>query len=348
MENKKEKHILIMKDALVEVKFQTKNTFRQNPKTPIKKHLVINTKNKKDLTNIYKPSLFGIYRTKTVYYIKSKKPHKLKSLYQLIFKDNKQITIGFSLLCATIIPIFSLIFFFFGDATIKTMSYFGNQGHRLFFIIWGCCTGVLISLFLIRLYNTYKFANSKARTLAVISCIFLIICVFSPSLSEFPLLSNVHNLTAIAFAICTLLSFYFFIMYLKSINKKIGSISLVMYVSALFFPLLSYFMFGHSGVYEIVFFMVFAIFLFCLELLLKKNKNTLFYQIDSKLETNKKVVFNKYKCNGKILKSKNFTKLKGCNFKVKITPLLKQNKEKIISSMLKANKNKVTISKVAE
>lgn len=330
MENKSEKQYLIVQNNLVEIKFNTKSFSVKKKHTHIEKCL----KYKKGNYNVYKKTLIGTYMIRTVYYQKTKKIKRWKSLYQTIMKDNKQITIGFGLLCAIIVPIFSLIFFFFGDATVRTISYFGNQGHRLFFIIWGCCTGVLISIFLIRLYNTYKFASSKARMLAVVSCIFLIICVLSPSMYEFPFFSKVHDIMAILFALCTLLSFYFFVMYLKSINKKIGWISLALYASALIFPIITYFIFGHCGVYEIVFFMVFAMFLFCLELLLRKHQSTLFYEIESKQDKTRKIVFDKYKCNGKILKKSGFCKLKGCNHKVKITPITKQIKKKLVYGKL--------------
>ncbi len=215
---------------------------------------------------------------------KDKKKIKLKDV---IANDNKQITLGFTIVSAILILSFTLLFVFLGNPTLVTISNMGNRSFegRIAFIVWGCVSAVLFGLIMIRMFNTYKYTSKKARNLVRLSYIFLIGCVLLPCMYEFPFLSKVHVVFGVSFAFCACLSIFFFLRYLKSVNKKIGNVSLILYFSALFFPALTFFIFGHCGVYEIAFFVVISIFLVVFEIYLRKHKNSLF-----PLENEEKVI----------------------------------------------------------
>jgi len=182
-----------------------------------------------------------------------------------IREDTKQVTAGFALFTVIVVPVFTLLFLTFDNPFLRTMSYMGNNGHRLVFLLWGILSATLLSLFAIRIYNGFAYQSIHSRRLMAFSYLFLILTVIIPSLAELPTLGNLHNLMAIAFVASISLSLLFFLLYVRSLDRAIGNVSLSLYFMTLGVPLAFLFFFGHSGMYEIVFFVVISGFLFLLD-----------------------------------------------------------------------------------
>lgn len=207
-----------------------------------------------------------------------KKKNILKNMYlgNFIISDDKKISLSFSIFAVITIPLLSLFFVELDSPFDFTMSYMGNNGHRIFFIIWGNITAVLLGLFAIRTYNTYQYHDKRSRILVGLAYLFLVLTVLLPSVDDLPILASLHTLCAIAFSACFIISLTLFLLYIRSINKKIGLKGLKLYFASIGIPLLALFLFGHCGVYEILFFVTISLFLFNLNyFVLSKNSNIL-------------------------------------------------------------------------
>ena len=152
-----------------------------------------------------------------------------------------------------------------------TLSKIGNlPGQRLNFVLWGVVTGLMLTFYIIRLYVLKSFEDPKARRLLVWSLVFLILTVLIPAVEQLPLLSKLHTLMAVAFAICLLISIYLFIKHLEVRNKSLFSLSLYLFYGVVGGSLMMLFLFGVNGVFELFFFISLSVFLMILNAMLRK------------------------------------------------------------------------------
>ncbi len=159
-----------------------------------------------------------------------------------------------------------------------TLSMIGNRfPYRMEFILWGIITG---SLFLYYMYYTFKltgFKNRKAIHLLILSDVSLILCVIFPSLrEELPFFYHLHTLNAGIFVGSLLLSILLFIAYLSKIDQRVSKRSLLALMMVVAGSVLSLFVFGKCGMFELIFIVSLAVFLMILNVwiraLEKQNK----------------------------------------------------------------------------
>ncbi len=160
------------------------------------------------------------------------------------------------------IPLYTWLFATRESPLQYTMSMIGNKlGYRLNFIIWGIVTGLLLTFFVLRLYVLRSFHNKRARKLLLWSLVFLILTVAIPAMEHLPVLSRLHALAAVAFALSLTASLYLFIRHLESAHKKITLRSLWMLYAVVGGSVLLFFLFGNTGVFELFFFFSLSVFL---------------------------------------------------------------------------------------
>ncbi|PRY92000.1 hypothetical protein DFO77_1414 [Marinilabilia salmonicolor] len=146
-----------------------------------------------------------------------------------------------------------------------TMSMIGNKlGYRLNFIIWGAVTGFLLIFYVLRLFVLKAFKDKRARRLLIWSLLFLMLTVLIPAVDYLPVLSKLHTIAAIAFALSLMASLYLFVEHLHRVNKSSKSWSMAMFWITIGGSLLLHFLFGNTGVFELFFFFSLAAFLLLL------------------------------------------------------------------------------------
>ena len=160
------------------------------------------------------------------------------------------------------IPLYTYLFATRESPMQYTMSMIGNKlGYRLNFIIWGIVTGLLLTFYVLRLYILRSFHHKRARKLLLWSLVFLVLTVAIPAMEHLPILSRLHALSAVAFALSLTASLYLFIRHLESTNKKITLRSLWMLYVVVGGSILLFFLFGNTGVFELFFFFSLSVFL---------------------------------------------------------------------------------------
>ncbi len=191
-------------------------------------------------------------------------------------KDNKKIKNSFLIVASVFLVTYVLLFIFLNDVTSVTMSFICNNGHRFLFIFWGISTASLVGLILVRMYNTFGFKDKASRNLLRVAYISLVSCVLVPSLASIPrFISAIHDYSAVAYVVFSLLSLLFFIRYITRVNRSLGLKSFVMLLCMLFIPFTSLILFGHCGVYEIAFFVCLVLYLIGLNFFLQRHKDVL-------------------------------------------------------------------------
>lgn len=186
------------------------------------------------------------------------------------------LTNNFVIIACTFLVLYTSVFFFQYDTREVTMSYIGNHGHKLLFVTWGIATASLVGLMLLNIYKSYNYQNKVSRNLIIAGALSLVNCVFVPSLASLPrYITGVHDLSAVAYAVFSIFGLVFFILYLSKVDKQIGKRSFWMFMIMLLFPFISLVLFGHCGVYEIVFFICLVVYVLFLYFYLSKNKTRL-------------------------------------------------------------------------
>ena len=192
------------------------------------------------------------------------------------------LTTSFVIVACVFLVIYTSLFFFQYDTSEFTMSYIGNHGHKFLFITWGIATASLVGLMLLNIYKSYNYQNKISRNLIIAGAISLVNCVFVPSLASLPrYITGVHDLSAVAYAVLSIFGLVFFILYLSKVDKQIGKRSFWMFLLMLFFPFASLVLFGHCGIYEIVFFICLVLYVLFLYFYLLKHKTRLQQNIDA-------------------------------------------------------------------
>lgn len=196
---------------------------------------------------------------------------KSERLGGFLIDDDEKLNKKITLLFVIIIPLLTTPFFFFLNPLERTMTYMGNNGYRFVFLTWGFCTATLLSLFVVRLFNTYKFKDTLAKNFVRLAYLFLIICVITPSLSTLPICSKIHNTMVILFAIFINLALFFFLLHVYFKNKSKGIVCFSLFALMLSFPLISLCIFGVTGLFEILFFLGMTAYLSFLSFYLKRK-----------------------------------------------------------------------------
>jgi len=143
-----------------------------------------------------------------------------------------------------------------------SLSMIRNElGYRIKFIAWGITTGLLLTFFIIRLYELESFRDRKARRFLMASLIFLVLTVFIPYMEDLWVLSKLHNITAFLFGVSLIASLYLFIQFLADNHKKIYHWSMKRFYLIVGGSVFLYFIFGSTGIFEQYFFLSLSIFL---------------------------------------------------------------------------------------
>lgn len=92
------------------------------------------------------------------------------------------------------------------------------------------------------------------------SLLFLVLTVAIPVLEHFPLSRTFHQIVAVSFASCLVISLYLFTLYLQQYSKKVYIWSLIFLFILVGGSLLMLFIFGMNGIFELFFFGVLSLF----------------------------------------------------------------------------------------
>jgi hypothetical protein len=174
------------------------------------------------------------------------------------------------------IPIYTLLFATKESPFQYTLSQIGNffgWDHRKDFIIWGLITGGGYMYYLGFLFNQTYFQNKKGRVWLFLSNMFLVLTVFTPSMKELlPFFTGLHILFSTLFAVSLVLSTAFFIEYLGRINAEITARSTTWGIIVIGGSVISLFVFGKTGIFELFFLITFSISLIALGLWLRNDE----------------------------------------------------------------------------
>jgi len=166
-----------------------------------------------------------------------------------------------------IVPIYTFWFGTLQNPFDYTLSMIGNRFDRMNeFIIWGTVSGILLFLYIINLFREAAFQNKRARRMLVYSTIFLVLTVITPAVEEINSVTHrLHAVFGAFFAIFLSASLYFFIRYLKTVNKDIFSRSMI-YLNIVVLGSLSLLIaFGNNGIFELFFFLTLSFYLWILK-----------------------------------------------------------------------------------
>lgn len=169
------------------------------------------------------------------------------------------------------IPVYTFFYAFKESPFNYTFSMIGNWfDYRINFIIWGVITAVLLLISIVHIYNNSRFNNKKAHNYLNLSMVFLILTVVTPSandksiygpLSErFPFF-NLHGIFGFIFGLFLLLSLFLFSKYLAAVNKEVSIRSIKLLLITVGGSLITLFIFGMTGIFELFFFLFLSIFL---------------------------------------------------------------------------------------
>jgi len=166
-----------------------------------------------------------------------------------------------------IVPIYTFWFGTLQNPFDYTLSMIGNRFDRMNeFIIWGTVSGILLFLYIINLFREAAFQNKRARRMLVYSTIFLVLTVITPAVEEINSVTHrLHAVFGAFFAIFLSASLYFFIRYLKTVNKDVFSRSMI-YLNIVVLGSLSLLIaFGNNGIFELFFFLTLSFYLWILK-----------------------------------------------------------------------------------
>ena len=191
-------------------------------------------------------------------------------------KFNEQI-ISFSIIT---VPILTLIFGLRKSPFDYTLSMIGNwYDYYTRFVLWGIITSILLFISIYHIYQSANFKNRKAIRFLILSVIFLVLTVLTPTISEEPIqkelreifVFNFHGLFGFAFSFFLILSLYLFSMYLSSVDEKLSLKSFRWLLITVGGSIITLFIFGMTGIFEIFFFVSLSIFLFIINIGIKKK-----------------------------------------------------------------------------
>lgn len=191
-------------------------------------------------------------------------------------KFNEQI-ISFSIIT---VPILTLIFGLRKSPFDYTLSMIGNwYDYYTRFVLWGIITSILLFISIYHIYQSANFKNRKAIRFLILSVIFLVLTVLTPTISEEPIqkelreifVFNFHGLFGFAFSFFLILSLYLFSRYLSSVDEKLSLKSFRWLLITVGGSILTLFIFGMTGIFEIFFFVSLSIFLFIINIGIKKK-----------------------------------------------------------------------------
>lgn len=191
-------------------------------------------------------------------------------------KFNEQI-ISFSIIT---VPILTLIFGLRKSPFDYTLSMIGNwYDYYTRFVLWGIITSILLFISIYHIYQSANFKNRKAIRFLILSVIFLVLTVLTPTISEEPIqkelreifVFNFHGLFGFAFSFFLILSLYLFSRYLSSVDETLSLKSFRWLLITVGGSILTLFIFGMTGIFEIFFFVSLSIFLFIINIGIKKK-----------------------------------------------------------------------------
>jgi len=188
--------------------------------------------------------------------------------------------ISFALLT---VPFYAVIFAFKESPLNYTFSMIGNWfENRINFIIWGLITATLLLISIIHIFNKTKFENKQAHRLAKLSMLFLVLTVITPTANNEAIYSelegkmsfiNLHGIFGFIFGLFLLISLFLFSRYLSAINKETSIKSIRLLLITVGGSILTLFIFGMTGIFELFFFLSLSVFLIITNKEIKKNKN---------------------------------------------------------------------------
>lgn len=189
-----------------------------------------------------------------------------------IIKDKNDISLRFLLTGTLLVVFITLSFLLIKDPRGYTISYIGNNGFRLMYIVWAILSAGVLGLIMVRMHNYCNYESSRCRNYIKVAYLSLLACTIIPSGNGVGRQIQVmHNLTAVLYAFFTLLSFFLFLYYVFKVDKKLGIISWITFAGFILIPLCSYMIYGHCGVYEILFSVAIALFMIVFYIILSRN-----------------------------------------------------------------------------
>ncbi len=187
------------------------------------------------------------------------------------------------LFCLLILPLYSIFFGFKESPLDYTFSMIGNwYDNRINFIIWGVITALLLFISIIHIYNKTKFKNKSAYRYLYYSLIFLVLTVITPTVHSEPVYNefktmfnyiNFHGFFGVLFGIFLMTSLFLFSKFLSTINKNLSISSFKYLFITIGGSLLTLFLFGMTGVFELFFFLSLSLFLLIINIKTKKFIN---------------------------------------------------------------------------
>lgn len=169
------------------------------------------------------------------------------------------------------VPAYTLTFGLKKSPFQYTFSMIGNWfGHRAGFIAWGVITAGLLLTAIYNIYRKLEFRSKKAYRLLYLPLFFLILAVVTPTVDSEPLQQelenklfyfNLHGLFAVLFGAFLLTSLFIFSRYLAFIEKRLSIYSLRWLLITAGGSIITLFLFGMSGIFEMFFFFSLSIFL---------------------------------------------------------------------------------------
>ena len=154
-----------------------------------------------------------------------------------------------------------------------SLSMIGNYfGFMIEFIIWGIATGILITIFLVKIYKQTKFKNKKSFRFLYASAFFLILTVITPSFNSGTtpiklerILENPHAMFGALFGVFLISSLYLFSKHLSQTNKELSIKTTKLLLATIGGSILILTFFGLTGIFELFFFISVFIILFVLK-----------------------------------------------------------------------------------
>lgn len=155
-----------------------------------------------------------------------------------------------------------------------TLSNIGNFfDYRLLFIIWAIVAGLAIQTSVVTMFHLEGWTNPYAMWFTGLSTFFLIITALIPAVkSQFPVWHLIHTACAGLHAFFLLLAFTPFIRWLTKENPRLRLFSTIWFLVIWVGSFLIAVLLGHSGLFELWFFVILILYLLYLSVIMFEEK----------------------------------------------------------------------------
>jgi len=163
------------------------------------------------------------------------------------------------------------------EYTLSMMGNWFGADERLKFIVWGIITSIILTSAIYYIYKKTEVKNKDTYNSLLISGIFLMLTVFTPTphrtpipyeIRSFPI--DLHNTFGILFITSLAVSLYLFSKYISQRDKRISSIMSRFLTIILGGTIVMIIIFGMTGIFEIFFFLSLSIALIVIERIAEK------------------------------------------------------------------------------